>query len=614
MHVLWLIVTRCFKLTWRLLNFVRECILNLFVFLLVLAGIGIWLIVQPQHNTGATRGALLLNLNGIVVDQVITDSVQWGRNLLDTSSNRLQENSLFELVDMIRQAKTDENITGIVLSLKDFAGADQPSLQYIGKALREFRDGGKPIYAIGDSYNQTQYYLASFANKIYLSPQGEVGLHGFSSNNFYYKSLLEKLKITTTVFRVGTYKSAVEPFIRDNMSPEAKEADQLWLNGLWENYLNAIAANRQLTSGQMFPDAATMLAGLKATKGDSARYALDNKWVDQLADRSNVEIDLIKTFGWNEQQKEFNYVSMYDYQPVTTLQQEQQIAVIFANGTITDSSRIPGIVGADTAAAEIRQARLDPKIKALVLRVNSPGGSVTGSEIIRSELAALHKAGKPIVVSMGGLAASGGYWISTPADYIIASPSTLTGSIGVFGVVNTVENTLGSMGIYSDGVATSPLADVSVTRALPEQVSQMIRLNVERGYKNFVALVAASRHKTPEQIDKIAQGRVWTGVDAKNNGLVDELGDFDTAVVKAAALAQLKTWQLWYPQPLNLLDILRREMKSSVRTVLADLVQTWLPAPLLKATMAMKVSSPLFEDLRDPQHRYAICLTCATVH
>ena len=405
------------------------------------------------------------------------------------------------MVDSIRKAKDDKNITGMVLQLNDFAGADQPSLRYIGKALREFRDSGKPIFAIGDSYNQTQYFLASYANKIYLSPQGAVDLHGFATNNLYYKSLLDMLKVTTNIFRVGTYKSAVEPLIRDDMSPAAREADSRWIGGLWQNYLETVAANRQLTPQQLFPGAAGVLSGLQAAGGDTARYALDNKLVDELASRTAIENQLVKAFGWDKQANDFNATSIYDYQPKPDANQGGKIAVVFANGAIMDGPQTPGNVG-DTTAAELRQARLDPAIKAVVFRVNSPGGSVSASEVIRSELAAVRAAGKPVVVSMGGMAASGGYWVSTPADYIIASPSTLTGSIGIFGIINTYEKTLDTLGVHTDGVATSPLADIAVTKALPQEFSQMMQLNIENGYKNFLDLVAKSRKMTRSRLTK----------------------------------------------------------------------------------------------------------------
>jgi len=615
MHILWRFIRTLFRWSWRLLNFVREFILNLFLIFLILVGVGIYFQLSSSEPARAP-GALLVNLTGVVVDQPTSNNKVrlLSRELLGASNNRSQENSLFDLVESIRSAKNDKSITGIVLQLKDFAGADQTSLQYIGKALREFRDSGKPIYAVGDSYNQTQYYLASFANKVYLSPEGNVDLHGFASNNLYYKSLLEKLKVTTHIFRVGTYKSAVEPLIRDDMSPAARDADSRWINGLWQNYLGVVAANRQLTPEQLFPGADGLLKGLQAANGDNAKYALDNKLVDELASRTDVENALSKTFGWDKQNNDINAVSIYDYQPAEPEQHNDQIAVVFASGEIVDGQQTPGSVGGDTTAAQLRQARLDPKIKAVILRVNSPGGSVSASEVIRSELAAIRSAGKPVVVSMGGLAASGGYWISTPANYIVASPSTLTGSIGIFGVINTFENSLGEIGVHTDGVATSPLADLSVTKTLAPQLSQMMQLSVESGYQRFIGLVAKSRNKTPAQIDEIAQGRVWLGTDAKNNGLVDQLGDFDDAVKKAAELAKLTTWQLtWVADEPSFTDQLLGQFGLSAKAILPSAVQAWLPAPLADAAVALQKQPGLFSQLNDPQNRYAICLSCGDV-
>lgn len=609
------IVAGFFKWTWRLLNFIREFILNLFLVLLVLVGVGIWMQINSAPAEPA-RGALLLDITGVVVDKPSVSNKLGviGRQLLGASSDRLQENSLFDVVDTIRQAKDDRNITGIVLDLKEFAGGDQPSMQYIGKALREFRDSGKPVYAVGDSYNQGQYYLASFANKIWLSPQGVVDLHGFATNSLYYKTLLDKLKVSTHIFRVGTYKSAVEPFIRDDMSPAAREADSRWIGELWQNYLTTIAANRQITAQQVFPGAQGLLDNLQKLGGDTAKYALDNKLVDELASSATIDKAMVKQFGWNKENKDFSYTSMYDYVVKKPADTGDAIAVIIANGAIMDGEETPGQVGGDTTAMQIREARLDPKVKSIVLRVNSPGGSVSASEVIRDELEAARAAGKPIVVSMGGMAASGGYWISTPANYIVASPNTLTGSIGIFGVINTVENSLDSIGVHTDGVATSPLADVAVTKSLPPEVQQMMQLTIENGYKRFVNLVADSRKKTPEQIDAIAQGHVWTGQDAKANGLVDSLGDFDDAVAKAAELAKLKSWHLvfWQDEP-SVLDMVFNSVSGSVRAMLPQALQAYLPAPLADAALAVKAQNDKFGAMNDPQNRYAFCLTCGDV-
>ncbi|EDT2308426.1 signal peptide peptidase SppA [Salmonella enterica] len=617
MRTLWRFIAGFFKWTWRVLNFVREMVLNLFFIFLVLVGVGICMQIGNGSNSEQTaRGALLLDISGVIVDKPSTNHRlgALGRQLFGASSDRLQENSLFDIVNAIRQAKDDRNITGIVLDLKNFTGADQPSMRYIGKALREFRDSGKPVFAVGENYSQGQYYLASFANKIWLSPQGQVDLHGFATNGLYYKTLLDKLKVSTHVFRVGTYKSAVEPFIRDDMSPAAREADSRWIGELWQNYLHTVSANRQISPQQLFPGAQAIIDGLTSVGGDTAKYALDHKLVDALASSADVEKALTKQFGWSKTENNYRAISYYDYSLKTPADTGGTIAVIFANGAIMDGEETPGNVGGDTTASQIRDARLDPKVKAIVLRVNSPGGSVNASEVIRAELAAARAAGKPVVVSMGGMAASGGYWISTPANYIVASPSTLTGSIGIFGVINTVENSLSSIGVHSDGVSTSPLADISMTKALSPEVQQMMQLSIEYGYKRFITLVADARKRTPEQIDKIAQGHVWTGEDAKANGLVDSLGDFDDAVTKAAELAKLKQWHLdYYQDEPTVLDMVMDSMTGSVRAMLPEAIQAMLPAPLVSAANTLKAEGDKLAAFNDPQNRYAFCLTCANV-
>ncbi|EFQ9749124.1 signal peptide peptidase SppA [Salmonella enterica] len=617
MRTLWRFIAGFFKWTWRVLNFVREMVLNLFFIFLVLVGVGIWMQIGNGSNSEQTaRGALLLDISGVIVDKPSTNHRlgALGRQLFGASSDRLQENSLFDIVNAIRQAKDDRNITGIVLDLKNFTGADQPSMRYIGKALREFRDSGKPVFAVGENYSQGQYYLASFANKIWLSPQGQVDLHGFATNGLYYKTLLDKLKVSTHVFRVGTYKSAVEPFIRDDMSPAAREADSRWIGELWQNYLHTVSANRQISPQQLFPGAQAIIDGLTSVGGDTAKYALDHKLVDALASSADVEKALTKQFGWSKTENNYRAISYYDYSLKTPADTGGTIAVIFANGAIMDGEETPGNVGGDTTASQIRDARLDPKVKAIVLRVNSPGGSVNASEVIRAELAAARAAGKPVVVSMGGMAASGGYWISTPANYIVASPSTLTGSIGIFGVINTVENSLSSIGVHSDGVSTSPLADISMTKALSPEVQQMMQLSIEYGYKRFITLVADARKRTPEQIDKIAQGHIWTGEDAKANGLVDSLGDFDDAVAKAAELAKLKQWHLdYYQDEPTVLDMVMDSMTGSVRAMLPEAIQVMLPAPLVSAANTVKAEGDKLAVFNDPQNRYAFCLTCANV-
>ncbi|MDR0805805.1 MAG: signal peptide peptidase SppA [Enterobacteriaceae bacterium] len=616
MQTLWQIFAAIFKFSWRTLNFIRQAFFNLLFLIILLIGLGAYFQVHDSDNRPA-KGALLVNLSGSIVDTLSSDYKlrQFSQELLGSNSKEAQENSLFEIVKQIRYAIDDDQISGIVLSLNDLVGADQPSLRYIGKALKEFRDSGKPIYAIGDNYTQAQYYLASFANQIYLSPQGAVNLPGIATNGLYYKSLLDTLKVTTNIFRVGTYKSAVEPFIRDNMSPEARQADNQWLSVLWSNYLTDVAANRQLSIAQVYPEPDQLIAQLKASNGNSAELALKNKLVDAINSHSEVEKILTKEFGWDKQNKNFNFTSIYHYQipePLVTEKTVPEIAVIFANGAIIDGTEMPGMVGGETTAKQLRDARLNNNVKAVILRVNSPGGSVTASEMIRDEVQAVKAAGKPVVVSMGGLAASGGYWISTPADYIVASPSTLTGSIGIFGIINTFENSLDAIGIHADGVSTSPLAGANITQALSPQFSEMMQLTIENGYKNFINLVANARHKTAQEVDNIAQGRVWIGSDAKNNGLVDELGDFDDALNKAAKLAKLDDYEvLWTTNAPSLSDVLFGQTSVSINNLLPEILKIQLPAPLQQVADDMNQQPGFFGNLNDPSHRYIYCLSCS---
>lgn len=606
-----------FKFSWRVINFIRQLILNVIFFVLLFVVIGIFFIAKDTQKPTNYDGALLVNLKGVIVDQTANQSPlgQVGRELLGVSASQLQENSLFEVVDTLRSAARDPKIKGMVLKLDEFAGADQPSLNYIGKALTEFKKTGKPIFAISGYYTQPQYYLASYADKVYLTSLGSVGITGFGFQNLYFKSLLDKLKVNTHIFRVGTYKSAVEPLMRDDMSAASREASERLVNVLWSNYVTQLAENRSITKEDVFPGAQAMIEKLRKADGDNATYALNQKLVDSVKSYAEFEADMTETFDWDQDKKQFKNISIYDYASNLTADIPENdngnIAVVVVQGAIIDGESIPGSAGGITIANQIRQARLDPNIKALVLRVNSPGGSVSASEQIRSEIEAFKQQKKHVVVSMGGLAASGGYWISTPATKIIASPSTLTGSIGIFGVINTFENTLSEVGVYSDGVKTSPLAGLSITNKLSPEFSELFQINIESGYKTFINLVAKSRHKTPEQVDQIAQGRVWVGLDAKNVGLVDEFGDFDTAIDVAAKMADIKEPVVdWMKPELSLSEQILMSLSSSAKVLIPDPLQAYLPTPLLNE---MKTKTEFYRNMNDPQNRYSYCLSCGDI-
>lgn len=614
MRALWRLIARILSHVWRGLNFIRVLILNLMVMLIVVFCFAlIWIYNKSSvpANTDLNKPTVLkVDLKGMLVDKPVS-----GMNLVSELQNRLLksgnssaiENSIFQLADTLNNATYDKNINSIVLDLNQFVGADQTSLKYIGKRLSAFRQHGKMIYAYSENYSQSQYYLASFANKIYLGYQGSIDLHGFASNHLYFKNLLDKAGVNAHIFRVGTYKSAVEPYLRNDMSAEARQADSRWINQLWDSYLQTVANNRNLTPEQLFPASDVIVKNLTALQGDSAAYAVKYKLVDQLISRTEFEKIMAEKVGSDAETHSYRAISIYDYHD-SDYPRKGNIAVIIANGVIIDGQGRDSETGSDTLTDQINQATHDDKIKGIILRVNSPGGSITASEQIRESVSAARTAGKPVVVSMGGMAASGGYWISTPANWIVASPTTLTGSIGIFGIINTVENLLGKVGVNTDGVATSPFADISTTKVLPEPAVRLIQLSVQHGYQRFISLVAKSRHKTFQQIDAIAQGHVWTGFDAKNIGLVDQLGDFDDAVNKMQLLAHIQKPQLvFYNKTPTLLGSVIEQINSASMLHLQNL----LPAPIKMTLQSLALQPSLSTSRLSAQNIYAICQDCS---
>lgn len=602
-----------FKGVWKLISFIRIALVNL-VFLASIAAIYfLYTSADTPVPTVPTKSALILNISGPIVEQ--SSYV----NPMDSVTGSLfgqdlpKENVLFDIVETIRHAKQDDKISGIVLALRDMPETNLTKLRYIAKALNEFKASGKPIYALGDMYNQSQYYLASYADKIYLAPDGAVMLKGYSAYSLYYKTLLENLDVNTHVFRVGTYKSAIEPFVRDDMSNEAKESASRWLGQLWGAYIDDVAANRQLQPDALTPDMDEFLTLLKQNNGDLAALSLNVGLVDTLATRQQVRKELIEVFGSNGEDS-YNYVDYYEYQttmvPKLNLASDD-IAVVVASGAIMDGSQPRGTVGGDTVAALLRQARTDSNVKAVVLRVDSPGGSAFASEVIRNEVDALKEAGKPVVVSMSSLAASGGYWISMSADRIVAQPTTLTGSIGIFSVITTFEKGLNKLGIYTDGVGTSPFSDVGLTTGLSEGASQAFQMGIEHGYQRFIGLVGQSRNMSVDQVDDVAQGRVWTGQDALKFGLVDKIGDFDDAVSLAAELASLESYNLyWVEEPLSPAQQFIQDFINQVQVTLGVDVSTYLPPSLAPLANQVIADASLLQSFNDPKGQYAFCLNC----
>ncbi|OCG37691.1 signal peptide peptidase SppA [Gilliamella sp. Gris1-4] len=602
------------KSIWKVINLIREIFLNLIFLIIIILIFSVIALVQETQKQEIIPqyGALVLDIEGVIVDNTLYGDEIYAlqSKIYGKKVNTSRENSLFELTQKIAQATADPKITSMVIKLDHFVGADMSSLQYIGKYLTKFSKANKPIYAYGSNFNQSQYYLASYADKIYLTPLGSVNVYGLAANNLYYKTLLDNLKINTHVFRVGTYKSAIEPFIRDDMSEEAKSNTTRWLTLMWNNYLQDISTQRKKADTQLVLAPETMLTNLKAVNGNMAQYAMSNGLVDEIASNYQFESELNKQ----------HQISIYDYQlksKDTNLDSDNGnnkplIAVVFVNGTITDGENSSNIAGSQDIVEQLKNIRINlnkHNTQAIVLRVNSPGGSVDASEAIRSELEALRDYQIPVVISMGGMAASGGYWISTASDYIVASPNTITGSIGIFGIIPTFEKSLSHIGVYSDGVTTSPLASNNFAQDLPTEMNQLIQLNIDNGYQTFISLVAKARNMTTEQVDKIGQGQVWLGSEASKIGLVDKLGDFDDAIETAATLANLTDYEIDWQKPKgNWFNAFYSDMIAMLPKSTAEIFFEQLPE-----AKQLQQHVSLWNKFNDPQNRYIYCLNCADV-
>lgn len=600
-----------------LLNTSRKIIINLVFFTLLLI-LFITLTTGEESINVKPGSALILNIRGDIVEQKHNiDPMDAFISEALEQPDSAPEVLLADILAVIKSAETDDRISMIVLDLKNMQGSGITKLSDIAKALQQFKRSGKKVIALGEHYTQNHYYLASFADEIWLNPQGWMILDGYGRYQLYFKSAMEKLAISQHVFRVGTYKSAIEPYIRDDMSDAAKEANQLWLNDLWQQYKTDVAEQRNFPISNFDEDVDVLVTKLKAANGNVAEYALANQWVDALKTREQVTQDLIKMVG-SDGESSYKHITFNDYSRAITPNIElenvssDQVAIIVAKGTILDGNQKPGTIGGDSTAALLRKARENKQVKAVVLRVDSPGGSAYASEVIRQEVELLKAAGKPVIASMGTYAASGGYWISASADKIIASPTTITGSIGIFGFFMTFENTLSKLGIYTDGVGTTDIAGFGVTRALTPGMANIIQLNIERGYRDFIALVAKNRNMTTSQVDAIAQGRVWSGSKALELGLVDALGNIDSAIEAAAELANLSDYETLLvekqksPRALFLQSLFGQASVLLGQSSVEPFNKNALTEIISKLSLELKQLS----QLNDPQGVYSFCLAC----
>ncbi|MFT4197212.1 MAG: signal peptide peptidase SppA [Pseudoxanthomonas sp.] len=541
-------VSRFFVGLWDAMNFTRRLIFNL-VFFGFLALLAVVMVVAMARGNGLkplqARTTLVLAPEGALVEQFSADP--FSRALAKATGQEAGEVQLRDLLRAIEAAKSDQNIERVLLDVDKLQPSGYASLRELAAALAGLKASGKQVVAFGENLSQAQYLLAAQANEVYLDPMGSVVLEGLGRYRQYFRQgLQDKLGVDVHLFRVGQYKSAAEPYILDAASADAKEADLFWMNDVWNRYLADLGQARKLDPQALAADIDALPAGVAAVGGDLGQYALQHKLVDGLKTRAEVDQLLVQRGAADKDDDHGlrsvgldGYLARLDAHKLP-LDERPQVAVVVAAGEIGGGKQQPGKIGGESTSELLRQARTDDKVKAVVLRVDSPGGEVFASEQIRREVVALKAAGKPVVVSMGDLAASGGYWIGMNADRIFADPSTISGSIGIFGLVPNFARALDKIGVHTDGVGTTKFAGAfDLTRPLDPQVGQMIQAVIDKGYADFTGKVAAARGKTVEQIDAIARGRVWSGQQALERGLVDQLGGLKDAVADAAARAKL---------------------------------------------------------------------------
>jgi protease-4 len=550
---------------WRLLVGIKDALVLIFM-LLFFGALYAALSAKP---TPIGEGVLALDLDGAVVEQPSRAEV----SEVLTGGSPAKEYRLRDLRTALENAKTDDRVKAVALDLDGFTGGGQTALSDLAESIRDVRASGKPVLAYATGYTDDSYQLASAASEIWLNPLGVVGLAGPGGSRLYYRGLLEKMGVTPHVYRVGTYKAAVEPFTRDDMSPEAEQNAQALANALLETWRESVAKGRP--KAQIEPYMRNMTAAVQAAGGDMAKAALNAGLVDKLADRQAFEKRLAQLGGEDERAVGgYQRIKLPAYvKEVVEEQDSGPIGVVTVAGMIVDGKAPAGTAGGDSIAQVIEKGLARDKLKALVVRVDSPGGSVLASERIRQALLEAKRRNLPVVVSMGSVAASGGYWVSTPADFIYAEPSTITGSIGVFGILPSFEGTRAKLGLGADGVKTTPLSgEPDVLNGPSPEANQLLQTSVESIYARFLGIVAQSRKKTPQQIDQIAQGRVWDGGTARQLELVDGFGSMDEAIAKAAELAKLgdERGVTYLERPLSfreqLLDMLAQQERDEGAT------------------------------------------------
>lgn len=533
---------KIFSILWSGVDGVRKVlhlVILLFIFSIVLSALSSQAPVMPA------KAALVIRPTGSLVDQLAGDP--YDRALQELFGEDNPQTLVQDVVDGLNYAKDDGRIKAVVLDLSAMPGGGLSKLQRIADALDDFRTSGKLVIANADYYGQGAYYLAAHADEVYMHPDGVFLLHGFGIYMNYYKGLLDKLQVDWNVIKVGTHKSAPEPYTRDSMSDENRESMSSLLNQLWSLYKNDIIAARDLEENTIDDLMTNLVEYTETLHGDLAQLALDFGFVDGLMTRDELRTRIIEVSGTEaDENGDFPATNLLDYLDQMRLikgdvETEENVAIVVAAGEILNGSQPPGVIGGDSTASLLRRAKLDDSVKAVVLRVDSPGGSAFASEVIRNEVEALKAAGKPVVVSMSSVAASGGYWISMAADRIFASQYTITGSIGIFMMFPTFQRSLDAIGVTTDGVGTTFWAgELRPDRELSDETRTMLQLVINKGYDDFISKVAMHRGIGKAEVDTIAQGQVWTGTEALENGLIDEIGELDAAIASAADLAGLE--------------------------------------------------------------------------
>ncbi|MDR2092675.1 MAG: signal peptide peptidase SppA [Azoarcus sp.] len=589
-------VFRLFRLVWRLIDGARRVVLNLVLLIALLALIVALVQPGPSVPEGA---ALLVRPAGSLVEQSVSDP-----SFAFLAGDEEEETALPGLLEAVRAARDDPRIGLLVLETDDLESAGLSKLGELRAAIADFKAVGKPVLARGERYSQGQYYLASIADEVHLAPDGHALIQGFARYPTYYANALDTLGIKIHTFRAGEYKSAIEPFTRANMSDEDRESTRLLLGGLWDRFRKDIVAARKLDAARFDNYVQTYHDALKAVGGDNAKAARDGGLVDRLSTRGQWYAAIRERLGETGDGEDFRHIDARDYLSAIRRARAEapaHIAVLVAQGTITDGNQQPGGTGGDSLARLIREAREDARVKAVVIRIDSPGGSAWASEVIRNELE-LTRQVKPVVASMSSVAASGGYWIAAGANEILAEPTTITGSIGVFGMFPEFAGPMGRLGLTVDGVATGPFAGALDPRQpLSPEAGAILQLSTEHTYRRFLDIVAQARKMKPEEVERIARGRVWRGAEAVEIGLVDRLGGFDAALAAAAGRASLRHYTVTWPTPQ--LPPMRRMLQQLLASGEAA-----APSPASRVVDRLSADIKSLMSWNDPRHIYAHCL------